>query len=1809
MPLMRLGDPSGKDTPPANTTTQQTPHYKIDKDSRKRLEQSYGQRMDAYVARRQKQLLKPRTLQKTLDRMEKDLKLGKFEFEMNSIPDQMKKLFNNSGVQRMAGYAAANFAVPGLGTAVGSVVEGARVVETADKVRSAAETLADTCSAYIPPLLKAHTNLADLATTTITNINDLTTKLTTGGGLLTKLTGIVGNISSNVTTIGLVVSLILILAAMSWDWKVGSIVILLVLVYFSWPTEVLNKVKELISGMSGYKFQMFDVTEHVPIIGQIAFTLLAFFGVSQIPADRFYDNILKRMDAIPKAANGMNKIWDQAGNVFSMVSDEFKVYFMNVKREDLMKEQGMAKEIREWVERVEYYMDAKQKNLLGRDEASVREVEKLYYQMYRWKHTPCHWKALNSECQRILMSLTPTMNELFKFSCRSTVHEGGPRKAPLAVIISGDSGRGKSEIIYPLSMALLANRGCDMKNARNEVYVRNYETEYWDGYVGQKIAIFDDAFQMRDSPGNPSPEFMEAIRLINTAPAHVHAADLNDKGRFFSSEICLYTTNLKENFGSYITSINCPEAAMRRLNANSYRIKTNPEFEKTVKINGVEVRRLDAEKIKNCEKCKELMEKHGLDRRLRFCPHVQLFDQYNLINDEIIKTNITYPELVAQLKKYDKELVSQEEDKLYMYEKLMENPMIFEMNDLEEFSDPEVPYCGPIDLAVATDYVAYKTLEHYVAFLVQKGVTDIDMIHTEVSRQPQLWSTFYRSNTYGIQNQDKPDTSLFDAMNTHEISYNHELEFYHSRRNLDYSWRNAVHAFKSFCARVSDQIVSAWNASGLQECLDFIAMGLGFMLIAGLGYQMWNIRKCGYCGEVECQCLRVTNDFTGINVGEQFYSWNDLGFETYQTESNTRPLVNQSTAMKVESAVKPLIHGSQGMKVESSVRPLVNNQPSMKVESNVRPLVGNPQGMKVEMYRDQNCEMLEAKILNNSLYLMHDDKIQYGNVMFIKGTCFLINNHYIEILRRKHDLDHVYYLSNRAGRLCEFTLKELLNQHVRLQKAGGDVDASLVYLSPTHSKVMAHSNITKNFVMSDDLSSLRGNYNSQMPTYNSPINNIMMSKRSLPDTRMSMNVYKVSDQQIEMEINTSWEYGGATTKGDCGAPIILNHNSAARKIVGIHMASNGTQGLAQTITQEMLNEGFQQIPQIYQIYSEVDIPCEPFLGNEELVDSVPLNAGLMVYGRTDLQNSSGGKNKIIPSAFFDYVPHRTLPTAMTKINGVDPMLKGLLKYGKEVPRIDYTLINRAIADVKNNYYVNGDRLNMDDFTRVLSFEEAVLGVEGEEFITPINRGTSLGYPYALHTKMPGKREAFGTDEWTLNSRLAIKIRKDVEQLVDDCRNGIQRGVYWADTLKAERRTIKKVEEGKTRVFTAGPVHFTIAFRQYFIGFAAWIMHGRNRNEISVGTNVFSQDWSDIVRKLASRALTQHGLNVVAGDFSNFDGSLSSQILWAILESINEWYDDGEENATIRRTMWMHIVHAMHVNRDIVYQTTHSQPSGCPITAILNSIYNSVVVRISYLICARRHYQETNEDYCSMKCFNDHVAMVSYGDDNLIGISETILGWFNQVTIAEAMLEIGHEYTDETKTGNIVPIRDITDVAYLKRKFVWDERLNRYKAPLDLEVVQEIVQWTKAGTGADSITLTNLDVTMRELSLHSEEVFNKYLGMLRKVCKEKNIFYRFLTQDEYLAHVCDEHLLEMNEDFSLEMNTTKKRTRREQSFTLRTTSISLKKNYIFVDYKKKELLINLNNSDPELIRHKLALFVKYRNYTYVNLDVPQEYVSF
>jgi hypothetical protein len=593
-------------------------------------------------------------------------------------------------------------------------------------------------------------------------------------------------------------------------------------------------------------------------------------------------------------------------------------------------------------------------------------------------------------------------------------------------------------------------------------------------------------------------------------------------------------------------------------------------------------------------------------------------------------------------------------------------------------------------------------------------------------------------------------------------------------------------------------------------------------------------------------------------------------------------------------------------------------------------------------------------------------------------------------------------------------------------------------------------------------------------------------------------------------------------RGDCGTPLIVNETKVLRKIAGIHVAgSRDGLALSESITQCDLDRVFRRMT------AEKNIVFDP----DDAPNFTPVPAIVQIgeyYTEDELVRQTGlpGKNFNLIGAVsrVPFVPAKTtlrkslicgdvtepmtVPSCLKSTTDVNIYKKNIEKFSTLTPYIEGNMLDACVKDV-SNVLLSGKR---DDLARVFTVEEAIRGSDVSNYISPIDRSTSPGYPWLLNKQSGkvGKRTWLGDVEYDIDPT----VYEAVNERINRARLGHRTPVIWTDTLKDERRPIEKVKAMKTRIFAYGPMDYTIAFRMYFIGFQAHIMENRIFNEQSLGTNVKSHDWGKTAKYLSSK-----GPKVIAGDFSCFDGTLNSGIMSRYVEVANAFYDDGPENALIREVLFKEVYNSVHMSEGLLYGMNHSQPSGNPSTTCLNSFYNSVSMRMVYLLCARDAGLRR-----SVRDFRDEVAMVSYGDDNVINFRDSISDWFNQHTITKAYSDIGMTYTDEAKTGGDIPkYRNIHEVAYLKRSFV--KRGQMWIAPLDLATCLEMCNWRRDSVDALAATQVNCETAIRELACHPKEIFDEYANKIEKA------FYN-RTKRPLTTYTFEELNEEMKEEYYL-----------------------------------------------------------------------------
>lgn len=229
-----------------------------------------------------------------------------------------------------------------------------------------------------------------------------------------------------------------------------------------------------------------------------------------------------------------------------------------------------------------------------------------------------------------------------------------------------------------------------------------------------------------------------------------------------------------------------------------------------------------------------------------------------------------------------------------------------------------------------------------------------------------------------------------------------------------------------------------------------------------------------------------------------------------------------------------------------------------------------------------------------------------------------------------------------------------------------------------------------------------------------------------------------------------------------------------------------------------------------------------------------------------------------------------------------------------------------------------------------------------------------------------------------------------------------------------------------------------------------------------------------------------GNAMFAGDFSNYDGTLNKYVLWKIVDIINRWYNDGSRNARIRTTLWHNIVHSRHIMAGgFVYTFTHGNPSGNPLTVIINSIYQSLIFRMAYI---------DNGGIASH--FSEDVVLQCYGDDGFGAAHPRIRDWFSPAIISKYFTSIGMNWTNESKGEQTNELRPIEQITFLKRAFKYCEITHEWIAPLELASIGKMVNWVRKSPNPSGACADNCRDAIEELGYYDQEFYEECAGRIR-----------------------------------------------------------------------------------------------------------------
>jgi len=603
----------------------------------------------------------------------------------------------------------------------------------------------------------------------------------------------------------------------------------------------------------------------------------------------------------------------------------------------------------------------------------------------------------------------------------------------------------------------------------------------------------------------------------------------------------------------------------------------------------------------------------------------------------------------------------------------------------------------------------------------------------------------------------------------------------------------------------------------------------------------------------------------------------------------------------------------------------------------------------------------------------------------------------------------------------------------------------------------------------------------------------------------------VYENDDDFGVSKAIQYDIPTRVGDCGAPFVIFDKSSECKIASIHVAGiGGTVGIGIIVDQEGIKNAIEMASNFEGILQD--------LGTETLhpdikplvSEQVVVVQGGPVYEQKAKPIPQARKTKIIPSPIHNLIddkPPCKAPALLTRRGNVDPMANAMFGYGINNIRPRLDLLRVAVDDYCKELYRRGSPASM---RRVLTFEEAVMGIPGEDFMDGINRSTSPGWPMKHLLTGGSKKSAFGEEEWEFTSKDCAMVKQHMEHIERVILERKRPYVVNNHFLKDELRPLDRVAKGKTRLISSADLTFSLLLRKYTLMFSSFVMRGRINNGVAVGINVYSDEWY----QLASHLGENHPkIRLIAGDFSGYDKSLAPDDIWVMKTVMLRFYQDyGEDSQLIRDALIDEIAQSRHLVGDLVYSWMGGNTSGNTLTVVINSITGCVLDRYVILLGTER-IKKIRFDVSSAEIFLKNmrgvVVIIRYGDDGLMSVSiqSVEYGHITQQFMTESYASIGMVYTDENKSTDCSGERTLSQVTFLKRGFARTYHLKKgWMAPLSLDTILESIQWTKEHDLDLQFWKDNIDHMLIELSAHPKEIFNNWSRKILAACAKSDSGY-------------------------------------------------------------------------------------------------------
>jgi hypothetical protein len=575
-----------------------------------------------------------------------------------------------------------------------------------------------------------------------------------------------------------------------------------------------------------------------------------------------------------------------------------------------------------------------------------------------------------------------------------------------------------------------------------------------------------------------------------------------------------------------------------------------------------------------------------------------------------------------------------------------------------------------------------------------------------------------------------------------------------------------------------------------------------------------------------------------------------------------------------------------------------------------------------------------------------------------------------------------------------------------------------------------------------------------------------------------------------------------TKSGDCGT-LYMAETPRGFAFLGMHVAGYENKAAIMEIPKRVMDECADSVRPAKSVISGEGKPLLSLQDDVELL--APHTKSVFRFleeGSCEIYGRLPGflpkpKSRVCPTPLCSEMEeHYAEKCGYTK-----PVMDGWMPVRKNVEEMVKPTVNydRRILDDCKKAYLNDIMTNLppgwESQLVTLSDLAAVNGLPGVKFVDKINTNSSMGFPWNKTKKQ--FLEPFCSEKYPQGVDFPEEIWEKVREVEQAYAEGKRAFPIFMGHLKDEAVTWAKHFASKTRLFAGGPVHWSLVVRKNLLSFVKLVQENKFTFEAGPGTVCQSTEWQQI-----REYLTQYGEDrIIAGDYSKFDKHMIADFIEAAFWIIAELHAKAGHDEGLYRTI-------MGIGADVAYPLMNvrgeivmfygTNPSGHPLTVIINSLVNSLYMRYAYM--------KLGNDVAK---FKQDVALMTYGDDNVMGVAPTA-PTFNHTAVQAVLAEIGVTYTMADKESESVPYIHISDVAFLKRKWRYDEDVGAYVCPLDEDSIKKsLMCWLPSGTICpEEQMVAVIQSAIREYFWYGRETFER----------KRAFFMKFVTRHPYSAYV-------------------------------------------------------------------------------------------